>query len=94
MKTPTMETVIRNHLQSTLELYNWNKTAVGQALDLDRRTVYRMIERFKLEPLRPLELAAEFPLLRCDDCGSVSEPGELDQNVIHTHDCPRREPVQ
>jgi len=63
MKTETMETVVRNHLHNTLELFNWNKTLAGRALDLDRRTVYRMIQRFKLEPR-----ALEGPILKCP-CG-------------------------
>jgi len=79
MKITTMEAVIRNHLQNTLEHFRWNKTAVGQALDLDRRTVYRMIQRFELKPLEVL--------LRCDDCGALSEPGETNPRVMHTHTC-------
>jgi len=30
------------------------------------------------------------PLLRCDACGAVSEPGETDEARMHTHTCPHR----
>jgi hypothetical protein len=88
---PTMDTVIKMHLQSALEQLEWNKSAVALALDLDRRTVYRMIQRYKLAPLAP-ELD-EGLLLRCHECGAVSEPGEIDPVLMHTHTCPFREAV-
>lgn len=84
MKIARMDTVIANHLQNALDVFEWNKTAAAHALDLDRRTVYRMIERYKLQPGEPYVA----PLLRCNDCGAVSEPGEPDPAVMHTHSCP------
>jgi len=92
-----LDTMIRNHLQSALEHFRWNKSVTAEALGIDRRTVIRMVERFELEPASdaavadeelPLPPAGEELLLRCNDCGAVSEPGETDPSVMHTHDCP------
>ncbi len=55
MKILTMEQVVCEHLRRTLELCHWNKSQAAQALDLDRRTVYRMIGRYRLEPAPELE---------------------------------------
>jgi hypothetical protein len=91
-----MDTMIRRHLQSALEHFEWNKSATAVALGIDRRTVIRMVERFELEPATgapiadeelPLPPASEETLLRCNDCGAVSEPGETDPRVMHTHTC-------
>ena len=43
-----MDAVIREHLKATLEQYGWDISKAAIALELDRRTVYRMIERFRL----------------------------------------------
>jgi len=92
-----LDTMIRRHLQSALEHFEWNKSATAVALGIDRRTVIRMVERFELEPASdaavadeelPLPPADEELLLRCNDCGAVSEPGETDPSAMHTHDCP------
>jgi transcriptional regulator of acetoin/glycerol metabolism len=48
-KVASMQDVIRTHLFETLELFRWNRTRAAIALDLDRRTVIRMIERFQLK---------------------------------------------
>lgn len=85
-QTQPMDAVVRQHLQNTLERFHWNKSRAAIALELDRRTVLRMVDRFKLKPLAPeLDPGA---VLRCDECGSVSEPGETDAAVQHTHTCP------
>lgn len=84
-----LDTVIRNHLQNALEHYGWNKSATAEALHVDRRTVIRMVERFELTPLAPLP--DEELVLRCDECGAISEPGELEPRLMHTHSCPLAE---
>jgi len=43
-----MDAVIREHLRTTLEQYGWNISQAAIALELDRRTVYRMIQRYRL----------------------------------------------
>lgn len=48
-KVASMQDVVVSHLTETLELFGWNKTRTALALDLDRRTVIRMIERYKLK---------------------------------------------
>lgn len=85
-----MADVIRNHLQNTLELFKWNKSLVAEALGIDRRTVYRMVQRFRLEPLAPAP--DEDLVLRCDECGAISAPGEADPRLLHAHSCPFAEP--
>jgi len=92
MKIERMATVVANHLQNTLDFFHWNKTEAARALDMDRRTIYRMVERYKLTPRAP-EFDAQLQL-RCDDCGSVSEPGEIDPRIIHTHSCKFAEAAQ
>lgn len=63
MKIRTMNEVVCEHLKRTLELCRWNKSQAAQALDLDRRTVYRMIERYRLEPAPELELTPDTVLM-------------------------------
>lgn len=93
-----LDTMVRNHLQASLEHFGWNKSATALALGIDRRTVIRMVERFELTPAPEVMVsdgvlfgeagAGEELVLRCNDCGSISEPGEADATRQHTHSCP------
>lgn len=65
-KPKTLEQVQREHVEHVLTLFGWNMTRAAQALDLDRRTLYRMLERMKLE--RPPELAPD-QRAKCERCG-------------------------
>lgn len=49
----TLEDVKREHILETLLLLRWNITAAAIALDINRRTCQRYIERYGLE--RPVE---------------------------------------
>jgi DNA-binding NtrC family response regulator len=44
--TPTLEEVERNHIQQALRAANWNKTRAAKSLGVDRRTLYRKLERY------------------------------------------------
>lgn len=65
----TLEQVTRAHLVHALELFSWNLTRAAEAIEVDRRTLYRMIERLKIE--RP---AAVPPPTRneCVTCGKLA----------------------
>jgi DNA-binding NtrC family response regulator len=61
---PTMDELQRRYLLLTLEENKWNRRRAAAVLDLDRRTIQRLIARYKLngavdpEPERELEAAA------------------------------------
>ncbi|HEX7078696.1 MAG TPA: sigma-54 dependent transcriptional regulator [Candidatus Eisenbacteria bacterium] len=47
-----LDEVVRRHVLSVLEDVNGNKTEAARALGVPRRTLYRMLERFGVEPKR------------------------------------------
>ncbi len=71
MEIETLDQVTKAHLQKALELCQWNKSKVAEVLDLDRRTVYRMIERYGLAPpaaAPPPAVSAAAPICtRCQE---------------------------
>lgn len=44
----TLEAAIRSYVLKTLNENAWNKAKVARILEIDRRTLYRMITRWKL----------------------------------------------
>lgn len=77
------------HVTYVLELYEWNLTKTAKALDINRRTLGRIIERNKLEPALAItaageaaleeheaDLAATTAIVQCPNCSS-----ELDVDV-------------
>jgi hypothetical protein len=64
----TLEQVVRAHLAHALELFGWHMTRTAEALSVDRRTLYRMIERHKL--VRPEALPPE--PVSCIGCGKLA----------------------
>jgi len=42
---PTLDQAIAAHLEHALSIFNWNMTRTAAALAVDRRTLYRMVER-------------------------------------------------
>lgn len=76
--TPTyhvspLDTVIAQHVAVALTLYNWNMTRAAEALSVDRRSLYRLIERHKIE--RPAELPEE-KRRSCVGCGKLAPEGD------------------
>lgn len=49
-----LDNVIKLHVLRVLEHFEWHMVNTARALDIDRRTLYRMIERYKIS--RPLGL--------------------------------------
>ena len=47
----SLEEVQRAHLLLVLEATNWNRAETARILDVNRKTVYRMIVRFGLDKL-------------------------------------------
>lgn len=45
-KIRTLKEVEREHIENVLNVLDGNKTAAARALGLDRRTLYRKIERW------------------------------------------------
>jgi DNA-binding NtrC family response regulator len=43
---PTLDDLERRYLQHVLGVVNWNRTRAAEILGVDRRTLYRMAERF------------------------------------------------
>lgn len=54
--TRTLEEVTKEHVLSTLEELDWNYLQVAKALGVDRRTLYRMSNRYSI--VRPPEQTA------------------------------------
>jgi len=48
----TLDAVISNHMVFVLTFYKWNVSQASRALGVDRRTLYRAMQRYKLQ--RPL----------------------------------------
>ena len=46
---PTLEELERRYLQHVLEAVGGNRTRAAEVLQIDRRTLYRMAERFKIK---------------------------------------------
>ena len=46
---PTMDELQRRYLQFILEETGWNRRRAAAVLDLDRRTIQRLIARYKLQ---------------------------------------------
>jgi transcriptional regulator with GAF, ATPase, and Fis domain len=46
---PTMEELQRRYLQLILEETGWNRRRAAAVLDLDRRTIQRLIARYQLQ---------------------------------------------
>jgi transcriptional regulator of acetoin/glycerol metabolism len=46
---PTMDELQRRYLQLVLEETRWNRRRAAVVLDLDRRTIQRLIARYKLQ---------------------------------------------
>lgn len=71
----TLDQLTRSHVALVLVIHGWNLSRSATALDIDRRTLYRMIERYKLE--RPAELPAEPPTrAECVGCGKLAPEGD------------------
>jgi two-component system, NtrC family, response regulator AtoC len=49
-KTPTLEEVDKRYVQYVLSVSQGNITRAAKILDIDRRSLYRMVERFKVAP--------------------------------------------
>lgn len=74
-----LDQVVGEHVAHALVIYGWNMTRTAAALNVDRRTLYRLVERHKIE--RPAELPAETHA-SCGGCGkeapetdAPAEPG-------------------
>jgi DNA-binding NtrC family response regulator len=52
---PTMEELQRRYLQLTLEETGWNRRRAAAVLDLDRRTIQRLIARYQLNGANEVE---------------------------------------
>lgn len=81
-----------SHVHYALELYEWNLTKAAKALDINRRTLGRIIERNQLEPRLSLTPEGEkaldelesraLAIVQCPKCTSeleveiVTEPRE------------------
>jgi DNA-binding NtrC family response regulator len=52
---PTMSELERRYLQLTLEENGWNRRRAAAVLDLDRRTIQRLIARYQLQCVRDSE---------------------------------------
>ena len=61
-----LDAVIGEHVEHALTVYRWHMTRTADALNVDRRTLYRLIERHKIA--RPTELPAE-TRATCGTCG-------------------------
>jgi len=48
--TPPLEEVKRQYVISVLNLCNGNVSLAARTLNIDRRSLYRMLSRYKLEP--------------------------------------------
>ncbi len=46
----SLASVERYHLEHVLEVTDWNKSLTAAGLEVDRRTVYRMIKKHGLKP--------------------------------------------
>jgi transcriptional regulator of acetoin/glycerol metabolism len=49
----SLEQVRRAHLLQVLEACGWNRARAAKILGVDRKTVYRMMARFRLDELEP-----------------------------------------
>ena len=45
----TLEQVMIAHIKATLELHGWNMSRTAEGLEVDRRTLYRMVKRYNIE---------------------------------------------
>ena len=48
-----LEAVERNHVLKMLEQFKFNKVHVAKALGISRRSLYRLIDKYQLEPAKP-----------------------------------------
>lgn len=48
VKIDTLEDAKKAHTLLVLHLLEWNKYKAAEALGIDRRTLYRMLERWKM----------------------------------------------
>lgn len=76
--TPTyqfarLDEVIAQHVEAALTVYRWNMTRTADALNVDRRTLYRLVQRHKIQ--RPAELPAE-KRGECASCGKAAPEGD------------------
>lgn len=51
----TIAQVTAAHVRKVLELYNWNHSRAATALGINRRTLYRMGERWQITRAAPTE---------------------------------------
>lgn len=65
----TLAQLTRRHLEHVLEVYGWHMTRAADALAVDRRTLYRMVERHGLK--RPEALPPE-TRRECIGCGKLA----------------------
>lgn len=63
----TLSQVIAEHVTLALTIYAWNMSKTAEAIGVDRRTLYRLVERHKI--VRPTELPADDDIQRCIGCG-------------------------
>jgi DNA-binding NtrC family response regulator len=50
---PTLREVERRYVLTIMKRTEWNKTKAAMVLGIDRRTLYRMMDRMKLWPEIP-----------------------------------------
>lgn len=62
-----LDNMIAEHVEHALTIYRWHMTRTADALNVDRRTLYRLIERHKIQ--RPTELPPETRA----ECGTCSK---------------------
>jgi transcriptional regulator with PAS, ATPase and Fis domain len=54
--TKTLGAVVREHVEHVLSQYRGNKSKAAKALGINRRSLYRMIDRWRVGDLDPFQL--------------------------------------
>jgi Bacterial regulatory protein, Fis family len=54
-----LDHVVASHVLVALELHGWNLTAAAAALDIDRRTLAKMVTRYELKRRAPEPVPAD-----------------------------------
>jgi len=56
-QTKTLAAVTREHIENVLAAFHGNKSKAAKALGIDRRSLYRYLERWKRADLDPFDRA-------------------------------------